>query len=121
MADVSGSAWLNWQDRMMSKYERILSSLIKTLDRLPRWGFTITQSDISKLIQISMALGIDIQDYNMSNMYDFNILVGECKRRINEIMNSDLRPSDPILEKLENLNMDKEEIDNMLEVGKGEL
>ena len=121
MSDLAGGAWINWQDRMMSKYERILGTLIKTLNRLPRWGFTITQSDVSKIIQIAMALNIDIHDYNLTSMYDFNILAGECKRRINVIMNSDLRPTDPILDKLEKLDAKKEDIENIVEVGKGEL
>lgn len=122
MAESNGqSAWVNWSETMMREHVPILHSMMEELNRLPRWPHTIVKNDVERLYTITTALNVNFDGYNLWDREDFIHILGLCKRKITEFVQKDLRPTDPILDKLEKLNIEKDEVDDIMEVELGEL
>jgi len=118
---MSQSAWVNWSYTMMNEYRPMLSSIMRTLQRLPRFSQFILPNDVEKLKVIAVAFDIDLSRRDLFDHDDFTEVLGECMRYIMRFLHTDLRPSDPLLEKIEKLSKNKMDVDTVLEAGNSEL
>ena len=117
-----GSVYSLWMEELLNRYIKVLDLVIDRIQRLPRFPDHITEVDKNNLTIAIQAIGLKKEDYgDLGDINNFMRALGDVYNRALQKVEKWLKPTDPVLEKLENLNMDKEEIDNMLEVGKGEL
>ena len=117
------SVYSVWMQELLSRYIRILDLVIDKVQRLPRFPDNITEVDKNNLIIAMKAVNLNPEKYgDLDDVQNFMRALGDVYNRALEKVEKWLRPSDPIIEKLEHMNdVEKEDLENIMEVGEGEL
>ena len=109
-------------EELLNRYIKVLDLVIDRIQRLPRFPEHITKVDKNNLTIAIQAIGLKKEDYgDLGDINNFMRALGDVYNRALQKVEKWLKPSDPILEKLENMEITKEEIEDIMEVGKGEL
>ena len=122
MNDNRSSVYSVWMEELLNRYIKILDLVIDRIQRLPRFPDHITKVDKNNLTIAIQAIGLNKEDYgDLTDINNFMRALGDVDNRALEKVEKWLKPSDPILEKLESLNIEKDEVDDIMEVELGEL
>ena len=122
MNDNKGSVYSVWMEELLNRYIKVLDIVIDRIQRLPRFPDHITEVDKNNLTIAIQAIGLKKEDYgDLSDIDNFMKALGDVFNRAFEKVEKWLKPSDPVLEKLEEISDEKAEIDNLLGVEENEL
>jgi len=121
-----GGAYVRWSDDVRSRYIRFLDYAINKLMYLPAYEGSgiIFEDEVSDLVELCEIFEINIDEVlkeiergennfkylperksSLFNIHVFKAVKGKVGKKIREIIEKELRPTDPILEKLEELKL----------------
>lgn len=117
--DNRSSVYSLWMEELLNRYIKVLDLVIDRIQRLPRFPDHITEVDKNNLTIAIQAIGLKKEDYgDLGDINNFMRALGDVYNRALQKVEKWLKPTDPVLEKIEAIG---ENLDDVMEVEKGEL
>lgn len=108
-----GSVYQQWHETVLRPYAEILRMLIKKIEALPRYPFTITETDIKEMKLLAAAFDVPLDGLDLYDEDNYYYVLGRITRMALEKVEKDLKPEDPYVKLL--LQMDEDKVRKLLE------